>query len=293
MGRDKLTRDSDLYTSAIENRVISESNSETKITSMEGMTVSYNVHWTTNWKNLSKDGVERDCNTRYIERLRSMSPNKLSIELSGRGSNSRNWTAKMTVEPNVTVYITLSLPNGDTVSGRYNTTISDFGDVKNMHQLLRWTIEDYDMNAEINKETIELSKNKHKYTLFKNIASNSEVNKLYYHYILNGNRWMKCHIGEPEYRGKTVYFPINKNDDKLTSIQFDNADASDEFWKFANNYGYGDPIEVEGETIFFAIKRCTEHSNPNFISHPECVFKEEKQKSENTSVLHSFLSAIC
>lgn len=285
----KLTRDSDLYTSAMENRIMSESNPETEITSIEQVSVSYDIHWTTTWSNISREGVERNRSRDYVELLRSMSPNKLSIELSGKGKTSHHWTAEMTVKPNVIIQLNLSLPDGEIMSCYHESVISNFKDVKSLHRLVQCIVNENKMNVEINEETVELSKDGNKYKLFKNPSPRGSNNRFYSHYIRNGSRWMKCKLGEPKYMGKTVYFPVYRGDDKLTTIEFDDADTSDEFWEFADTFGYGDPIEAEGEEIYTALMNCTSYSNPNYISHPECVFSTEERR-ESISWYHRILS---
>lgn len=265
-----LTRDSDIYNKAIEQRIINDSDSNSNINSIYFERLSMNCEWVSHWSSLSESGTITNIRKSRYKRLLSLSP----IERSNRihNSSSHEWTIKdknLSLKFNITVKSEFKSKDGLVFGGRCHVIIQDYEDVKNKlskltsiseHEKVNINIIDDDyFNVDIKGTTykfkkceLDYDKSDDEFYQINPKANNKEYIEQLISYVNSDKKWVKSEIGELKFKDDKIYVPVIISEDSVVHYPFKPEEKDSEIWNLLDQFSYDDPLLLEGEKVYIS-----------------------------------------
>jgi len=278
-----LTRNSDIYNKAIEQRIINDSDSNSTINSIHFQRLSMNCEWISHWSSLSEEGTITNISQGRYKNLLSLSPSERSDRI--HNNSSHTWTIKdknLSLNFNITVKAEFESKDGLTFGGKCHVIIEDYDDVETKLSKLASASENEEININIiddNYFNVEIRGTTYKFKKcdleydnytdeFSQInpeAKNKDYLEQLITYVNSDKRWVKSKIGELKFKDDKIYVPVIISESSVVHFPFKPEEKDSEIWNLLDQFSYDDPLLLEGEEVYISFNNSNRKNYGNSI----------------------------
>lgn len=255
-----LTRDSQIYNETIEKKVINNSRYSSTLTEIKFSNITLNYHWLSKWSNLSEKGVEENISLNRYESLFNKSPSERSNAL--HNTTTHIWTIRnsnMNIEFVVTITAEFKKPDGSTIIGSYDISISEYSHMDKLNKFIN--IDNNEVNINIIDEDVfevEFSDYSDKTYTFERCNEMSESSsdiklQQILSYSKSDKRWVETEIDKLKFKDEEIYVPVLLDDGTRILFSFNQDKTDNGLWELTERLGYEDPLMLEGETVYVSL----------------------------------------
>jgi len=283
-----------VYDEAIKTKIINESNFESKLLNIQIYKLDLNLHWVSKWANLSRNGVEKNISIKEYTNLINKTAEFRSNELyeSNYIHTWKIYKNKMNLELLTTIHCKFELPDGSKICGKTKLSLKNITDIHTLYDIKNYSrTNNVNINLKDDDFTVKF-KNMDKEFNFKSIQSIKEpINKnmdLYNKLIAfatSKGRWTQGTIQQLEHKNNQIRIPI-QFEDETVYFTFNSKESDNGLWDLANEFGYDDPLLLEGEKVYISFKPFRNKDIKSIIENELWIVNSSKNTfSENKYIL--------
>lgn len=268
VNREKLTRDSELYQKALETKTINKMQKCSKISEIVEARHSYTFHGTAEHRVYSPRQKSRE-NISPSEVLKFENMN--AVDLANKlGEVDRCpddvWRASGDYHIKIEVKFRLQLPNGQEKHLVVAEESESYRGLKKLGHLYNLSKTESMVDVTVKKDEYTINTGDYVFECDEEIENNyansgfsirdqnnEETNKILL-FLSKEDSWIEATISDPMVENNSkIVVPIqfsSYDETETVEFKFDEPEIDGEFWNFVEQLGYGDPVMMDGETVY-------------------------------------------